>query len=102
MGVYVELLEYHLLPVLKCVPDTLRDPIFQQNNVPVCKATVDMDFFQKYTIQVENWPPYSPDLNPMEPLWVEFMYRLHRKYPDIRNPKRGLHKVEARLAEVPA
>ena len=61
-----------------------------------------MDFFQKYTIQVENWPPYSPDLNPMEPLWVEFMYRLHRKYPDIRNPKRGLHKVEARLAEVPA
>jgi transposase len=49
---------------------------------------------------VEDWPLYSPDLNPIQHVWVELKCRLHRKYPDIGNTKGGPDKVKARLAEV--
>jgi len=99
-GVYIKLLEYLLLPVLKCVHDTLGDPIFQQVNAPVHNAAVVMDFFEKFNIQVEDWPPYSPDPNPIKHVRVELKHRRHRKYPDITNTKGDLDKVKARLAEV--
>jgi len=99
-GVYVKLLEYLLLPVLKCILDTLGDFIFWQDNAPVQKVAVVMDFFEKYNIQVDDWPPCSPDLNPIEHVWVELKHSLHRKYPDIGNTQGGLDKVKARLAEV--
>jgi len=59
-----------------------------------------MDFFEKYNIQVDDWPPYSPDLNPIEHFWVELKLRLHMKYPDIGNTQGGPHEVKARLAVV--
>jgi len=99
-GVCIKLLEYLLFPVLKHIHDTLGDSIFQQDNAPVYKAAVVMDFFEKYIIQVEDWPSYSPDLNLIEYVWVYIKRRLHRKYPDFRNTNGGPDQVKTRLAEV--
>jgi transposase len=88
-GVYVELLAYLLLSVLKRVHDTLGDSIFQPGDAPVHKAAVVMDFFKKFNIQAEDCPPYSPDLKHIEHVWAELKRRLHRKYPDIGNITRG-------------
>ena len=43
-GVYIMLLDFLLLSVLRHVHDTLGDPIFQQDNAPAHKAAVVMDF----------------------------------------------------------
>jgi transposase len=83
--VYVRLLEYLLHAVLKCVHDTRGDSIFLQDNAPVHKAAVVMDFFEKYNMHVEDRPPYLSDLIPIEHVWVELKGQLHRKYLDIGN-----------------
>jgi hypothetical protein len=45
---HIKLLEYLLLPAHKCIHDTLGNPIFQQENTPIHKVAVVMDFFEKY------------------------------------------------------
>jgi len=59
-----------------------------------------MDCFEKYNIQVDDRPPYSPDLNVIRHVWIELELRHHRKYQDIGNTKGGPDNVKAMLAEV--
>ena len=43
--------------------------IFQQDNAPCHKAKDTLDYFNASGLNVIDWPPYSPDLNPIENLW---------------------------------
>jgi len=49
----------------------LKDILFQQDNGPVHKAYNVMDWLERNSITVVDHPPYSPDLNPIEHVWVE-------------------------------
>jgi len=49
----------------------LEDILFQQDKAPVHKAYNVMDWLERHSIEVVDHPPYSPDLNPIEHLWVE-------------------------------
>jgi len=45
---------------------------FQQDGAPAHRANTTIDFLAQHSITVipqEDWPPYSPDLSPIENLW---------------------------------
>jgi hypothetical protein len=66
---YVEVLEANLLPPLENEP-LINIPIFQQDNAPSHTARDTKVFLQQNGVEVLEWPPYSPDLNPIENLWA--------------------------------
>lgn len=44
--------------------------IFQQDNVPIHKTKRMDKLFSEENVEVMTWPPYSPDLSPIENLWA--------------------------------
>jgi len=48
------------------VPYYTDDLIFMQDNAPIYTAKKVKQWFKERGIQVTDWPPYSPDLNPIK------------------------------------
>ena len=46
--------------------------IFQQDNTRPHVARVCQDFLANHNINPLDWPPYSPDLSPIEHLWMKW------------------------------
>ena len=45
------------------------------NNHPVHKSMNSLLFYKEHKIKVINFPPYSPDLNPIEKIWGKIKKR---------------------------
>ena len=62
--IHKQLVKDHVLPVLR--NSTKQPSIYMQNNAPCHKAMVVMNFLKAEYVTVIDWPPRSPDLNPIE------------------------------------
>lgn len=73
---YRDVLNDHLLPFLvENYPN--GDFIYQQDNAPCHKAQLTRDFLNGKDVRTLDWPPYSPDLAPIENLWAIVKRKIH-------------------------
>lgn len=76
---YQETLHQHLVPQINRWYGRHRHScVFQQDNAPCHKAASVLDFFRQRGIDVMDWPPYSPDLSPIENMWAIVKQKLHQ------------------------
>jgi transposase len=85
-------LDEHLLTVL----DT--DSIFMHDNACIHTAKLTKKLLEDNHVEVLKWPPYSPNLNPMENIWSLLKDAIYKRRPDLLT-MRGDEKVLACLNE---
>lgn len=73
---YKTLMETSFLPEIRKVKPNF---IYMQDNASIHKAAIVTDYFKEQQLDVLDWPPRSPDLNPIENVWAE-MQRLVNKH----------------------
>jgi transposase len=55
------------------------------NNTPVHTAQIIQDLLEELYIKVMIWPPYLPDLNPIENLWAILKMKIYELHPELEH-----------------
>jgi transposase len=74
---YTQTLEEGLLP------QYLPGHIFMHDNAPIHNSNWTKEWLETYGIWTLEWPPYSPDLNPIEHMWWALKKMVHKLHPEL-------------------
>ena len=69
--------------------------VFMQDNASIHTAKVVKDWFIEHGIPVEGWPPYSPDMNPIEHVWYPLKKYVLDHYPELLSMGAGEDAIAA-------
>lgn len=100
--IYVSILDDYLVPMIKYYKLKKNKLIFQQDNDSKHTSNTARKWFESKKIDILEWPPQSPDLNPMEHLW----HHLKKQLAEYMTEPRGIlelwERVETEWNKIPA
>ena len=84
---YQEVIGQHSLPQMQqwFSGARLRGCHFQQDNASCQKSANTLLYLQQQRIRVLEWPPYSPDVAPIENLWAIIKQHLNQSGSNSRD-----------------
>ena len=59
----------------------VKDWVMQHDNDPKHRAHIVTNWLNRENVERLKWPPFSPDLNPIEHIWDEVERRMKKERP---------------------
>ena len=69
--------------------------IFMHDNAPIHTARSVTQWFTDMAIPITDWPPFSPDLNPIEHIQWHLKKKVIELHPELEGSGRGEDAIEA-------
>ena len=85
---YIQALEEGLLPIY----DETRK--FVQDNASIHRARPTMEWLEQHNVALWDWPPHSPDLNPIEHCWAWMKAYMRKRWPENPMLKKNEPDIE--------
>ena len=87
---YIKILQIHLLPAAR--QQYAQQWRFQQDNDPKHRSKVIKEFLDREVPKTIDWPPNSPNLNPMENMWSILKRRVEKQKPSNIDELETIHE----------
>ena len=85
---YIWALEEGLMPVYEPLD------IYQMDNAPIHMSNLVKEWLETHGVWTLDFPPYSPDLNPIEHLWLALKRKILELHPELEQMGQSKEDLE--------